>query len=483
MANNIHKIPNHCTAAKSMPLDIGVIHFVGIGGIGMSGIAEILHNLGYQVSGSDVSENANIDRLRMMGIKITIGQKAENVANASVVVKSTAVSMTNPEILAARENNIPVVKRSEMLAELTALKATIAVAGTHGKTTTTSLVGALLESAKLDPTVINGGIINAYGTNAYLGSGDWMVAEADESDGTFIKIPATVGVITNIDPEHLDFWGDFTSLKEGFATFINNLPFYGFAVLCNDHKEVKALGESIEDRRIVTYSIKEKNTDVRAVNIKNTVEGSSFDVEVSERLGGIDGGKIIKNVKLPIPGKHNILNALAAISVAIGLNIEDAIISKSFETFSGVKRRFTKVAEVGGVTIIDDYAHHPTEIKATLKAAKDVVGNSGRVIAVVQPHRYTRLEKLFVEFTKCFDDADKVVVTEVFAAGEQPILGADRDALVAAVNNNGGDAISLGSEGDLPKVIKEIMKSGDLVVCMGAGNISLWANELPAKLV
>ena len=468
--------PKRPMPAKTMPLDIGAIHFVGIGGIGMSGIAEILHNMGYEVQGSDANANANVERLQKMGIDVKIGQKAENVKNAAVVVKSTAVKNDNPEIKAARKNKIPVVKRSEMLAELTGLKATIAIAGTHGKTTTTSLVGRVLDEAGLDPTVINGGIINAYGTNARLGSGDWMVAEADESDGTFIKIPATAGIITNIDPEHLDYWGDYDSLKAAFKTFLKQMPFYGFAVLCADNKEVKKLAKQIKDRRIITYGIK-KDADIRATNIKHDVGGSRFDAEINEQK------RTLKGIKLSAPGQHNVLNALAAIAVGLELKIDDKVIISAFKNFEGVKRRFTKTGEVGGITIIDDYGHHPTEIAATLKAGKEVVnGGKGKIIAVVQPHRYSRLKNLFDEFLKCFKNADKVIVADVYEAGEKPIKGIDKEHLVKALKENGVDATALKSREDLAETVNEMANSGDLVICLGAGSITLWAQELPKEL-
>lgn len=472
--------------SHSMPFDVGTIHLVGIGGIGMSGIAEILHNLGYQVSGSDVAENANVERLRAMNIPVMIGHAPENVEEASVVVKSSAVPLTNPEIVAAREASIPVLKRSEMLAEITRLKATIAVAGTHGKTTTTSLVAKMLDSAGLDPTVINGGIINAYGTNARVGDGEWLVAEADESDGTFIRIPSTVGIITNMDPEHLDHWGTYDALREAFATFIDRLPFYGFAVLCADHPDVKALADAVTDRRILRYGMKEASLDLRAVNLRTTVEGTVFDLELSERM--CEGGEdcVIKDISLSLTGEHNVLNALAAIAVALELKVDRKAITSAFCNFAGVKRRFSKAGEINGVTIIDDYGHHPTEIKATLKAAREVIShskdNKGKVIAVVQPHRYSRLERLFVEFCGCFGDADKVIVSDVYAAGEQPIEGVDRDALVAALNNHGREAFALSSPEALPSMIHEHAETGDMVVCLGAGSITQWANNLPQAL-
>jgi UDP-N-acetylmuramate--alanine ligase len=464
-----------------MPLDIGTIHLIGIGGIGMSGIAEILHNLGYAVSGSDMAENANVKRLRGLGIKVHVGHDAKNIAkDIAVVVKSTAVPNSNPEIIEARAQQVPVVKRAEMLAELCRLKATVAIAGTHGKTTTTSLVSMMFESAGLEPTVINGGIINARGTNAYIGSGDWLVVEADESDGTFIRIPSTIGVISNIDPEHLDFWGDFETLKKAFRTFLENLPFYGLAVLCTDHDEVKKLGDSTTDRRIITYGI-EGEPDVKAVNIRQEVKGSTFDVEVSARVAG--KAATLKDVHLPMPGRHNVQNSLAAIAIGLELKVDHATIQSGFKKFGGVKRRFTITGEVDDITIVDDYGHHPTEILATLKTAKAVQeGTGGRVIAVVQPHRYSRLNHLFEEFSTCFTDADMVVVTQVYAAGEQPIEGVDADTLAARIKQHGVEASVIEGEKDLASAINTIAQPKDLVVCMGAGNISTWANALPAEL-
>ncbi len=450
----------------------------------MSGIAEILHNLGYQVSGSDMSENANVARLRSKGIIIHIGHDASNVEDVAVVVKSTAVPLTNPEIIEAKKRNIPVVKRSEMLAEITQLKATIAVAGSHGKTTTTSLIGHMLEAANMHPTVINGGIINAYGTNAYLGSGEWIITEADESDGTFVRIPATIGIITNLDPEHLDYWGDFDALRDGFKTFIQNLPFYGFAVMCFDHPEVKALANTIEDRRIVSYAIDDEDADVRALNIRFSRKGAHFDVHISASANNGEV-RILEDVFLPVFGKHNILNALSSIVVAVGLRFEDQTIYDALKAFAGVKRRFTYVATINGVSIIDDYAHHPIEIKATLSAARAVIDNvegGGKVIAVVQPHRYSRLENLFIDFSEAFSDADKVYVSDVYAAGEQPIAGVDSTTLVDALRQNNVDAYHLTAVEQLPEIIENDTRQGDLMIFMGAGNVTCWANELPQKM-
>ncbi|WP_296999918.1 MULTISPECIES: UDP-N-acetylmuramate--L-alanine ligase [unclassified Thalassospira] len=463
---------------NTLPLNIGTIHFVGIGGIGMSGIAEILNNLGYSVQGSDISDNANVQRLRALGIKVFVGHKEENVEDAKVVVISTAVKPTNPEVVAARAAMIPVVRRAEMLAELMRLKAAIAIGGTHGKTTTTSLVATMLDAAGLDPTVINGGIINSYGTNARLGEGDWMVVEADESDGTFVKVPSTISVVTNIDPEHLDHWKDFDQLREAFKNFVQNIPFYGFAVLCIDHPEVQALIGRVTDRRIFTFGFSPQ-ADVRAVNVRTNIGDSVFDVVIRERVDSEE--RVIKDVRLPMVGDHNVSNSLAAITVALELGIPDEKIVSAFDGFTGVKRRFTKTGEVDGVTIIDDYGHHPVEIKAVLKAARQATQNN--VIAVVQPHRYSRLHDLFEDFCTCFNDADNVIVADVFEAGESPIEGASRDALVEGLRNRGHRHVSaLEGPEKLAEVIKSEAKPGDLVVCLGAGSISAWANALPAQL-
>ncbi|NDF11702.1 MAG: UDP-N-acetylmuramate--L-alanine ligase [Proteobacteria bacterium] len=464
-----------------MPLGVGVIHLIGIGGIGISGIAEILHNLGYKVKGSDMTENYNVQRLRKLGIEVHIGHKAENVNGAAVVVKSTAVPNSNPEIIAAREQRIPVVKRAEMLAELTRLKASVAIAGTHGKTTTTSLVAMMFEAGGTNPTVINGGIINTVGTNAYLGKGEWLVVEADESDGTFIKIPSTIGVVTNIDPEHLDYWNNFDALRAAFRTFIDNLPFYGLGVLCNDHPEVRTLAKQITDRRILTYAVK-KDADIKAVNIRSTVAGSLFDVEISEHATGGKARKL-KGVKLPVPGRHNVQNSLAAIAIGLELGFDDKVITRAFEKFAGVKRRFTKTGVVDKITVIDDYGHHPVEIKATLATARDVQkSGKGRVIAVCQPHRYTRLNNLFDSFSKCFGDADAVVISEVYAAGETPIPGVTGKALSEVVKRTKKDTHYLEAPEKLAELINRIAKPNDLIVCLGAGTVTTWAHALPSEL-
>ncbi len=463
---------------RALPLDIGIIHFTGIGGIGMSGIAEILKNLGYEVQGSDLADNANVKRLRSLGIRVFIGHCAENLGAANVVVVSSAVKPDNPEVVEARSRLVPVVRRAEMLAELMRLKWAIAVAGTHGKTTTTSLIGTLLETAGLDPTVINGGIINAYGTNARLGAGAWMVVEADESDGTFVKLPSTIAVVTNIDPEHLDHYGSVEALHQGFESFVAAIPFYGVAVLCIDHPVVQGLIPKLMDRRIVTYGFNPQ-ADIRAEAVTLGADGAHFDAIATDRRDG--SSRTIARLHLPMFGQHNVQNTLAAVAVARELKLSDDMVRRAFASFKGVKRRFTKTGEWNGVTVIDDYGHHPVEIAAVLRAARSAT--HGSVIAVVQPHRYTRLKNLFEEFCTCFNDADTVLVADVYPAGEAPIPGVDRDALVAGLKAHGHrDVQPLASADALPAVVRELAKPGDFVVCLGAGSITAWANALPDDL-
>ena len=467
--------------ARTLSLDVGVIHFIGIGGIGMSGIAEILHNLGYKVQGSDMSESANVDRLRKLGIHIYIGHEAAHVDDASVVVMSSAVKANNPELMEARARRIPTVRRSEMLAELMRLKMSVAVAGTHGKTTTTSMLAHLFEGAGFAPTVINGGIINAYGTNARLGTGEWMVVEADESDGTFIKIPSTVAVITNIDPEHMEFYGSFDKLRAAFETFIQNLPFYGFAVLCIDHPEVQQLAARISDRRIITYGFNPQ-ADICGSNPTTTATGQRCDIACHNRNTG--EVELIQGFELPMHGKHNLQNALAAVAVLRELGAENSVLSASMAQFSGVKRRFTHTGTAHGIKIIDDYGHHPVEIAATLGSARQAQqAGGGRVIAVVQPHRYTRLRDLFDQFCTCFNDADHVVVTPIYSAGEDAIEGYSQQALVDGLRAHGHKSVHMiAGEDALAPIVAQLAQAGDMVVCLGAGSISLWANQLPATL-
>jgi len=458
---------------KGVATDIGTVHFVGIGGIGMSGIAEVMHNLGYTVQGSDIAEGYVIEGLRARGIKVMIGHAAQNVAGCAVVVTSTAVKRDNPEVVYALEHRIPVVRRAEMLAELMRLKSTVAVAGTHGKTTTTSMVACLLEAGGVDPTVINGGIINSYGSNARLGASEWMVVEADESDGSFLRLDGTIAVVTNIDPEHLDHYGSFEKVKDAFVEFIENVPFYGAAVLCVDHPEVQAVISKVRDRRVITYGFSAQ-ADVRGEHVTPVPGGNRFDIVIRDREGG---QRRIEGIELPMPGRHNVQNALAAIAVALEMGCGDAIIRDGFAGFGGVKRRFTKVGEVNGVTVVDDYGHHPVEIRAVLAAARE--GVKGRVLAVVQPHRFTRLRDLMDDFQTAFNDADAVYVTPVYPAGEAPIEGVDAAALVAGLKARGHrDAHVVGGSDELAVTLAETARPGDMVVCLGAGDITKWAAGL-----
>ena len=461
-----------------LPRDLGPIHFVGIGGIGMSGIAEVLLNLGYKVQGSDASENANVKRLIEKGAVIFIGHDAKNLGDAGVVVVSTAIKRDNPELSAAREKRLPVVRRAEMLAELMRLKQCVAIAGTHGKTTTTSLVATLLDAGGLDPTVINGGIINAYGTNARLGEGEWMVVEADESDGTFLKLPADVAIVTNIDPEHLDHFHTFDAIKDAFRHFIENLPFYGFAVMCLDHPTVQEVVGRIEDRRVITYG-ENPQADVRLLDVN--LEGGVCRFNVLLRDTKTAQATYLDNLVLPMPGHHNALNATGAIAVAYQLGLSPDQIRAALAGFGGVKRRFTRTGAWNGVEFFDDYGHHPVEVAAVLKAAR--ASTKGKVVAVMQPHRFTRLQSLFDPFATCFNDADVVIIADVYPAGEQPIPGVDRDALVNAIRAHGHRrAMGLPSPEVLPAMVREIVAPGDYVVCLGAGNITQWAYALPEQL-
>lgn len=457
---------------------LDTIHFVGIGGIGMSGIAEIMDNLGYKVQGSDLSENNNTKRLEARGVKIFRGHNAMNVKNVSYVVISSAVKEDNAEVVEARRLKIPVIRRAEMLAELMRLKCSVAISGSHGKTTTTSLVACLFEAAGLDPTVINGGIINNRSTNAYLGHGDYLVVEADESDATFIKIPSTIGVITNIDPEHMDYYKDFDTLIAAFKSFIRNLPFYGFGVACVDHPIVRKLIDGLTERKVITYGIDSKDANIIAFNIRQDVSSSTFDVKL--QLPNLNGAAVIENITIPTPGKHNVLNALAAIAIGVELDFGVKVIQEGFKNFQGVKRRFTRVCEYNGAEIIDDYAHHPVEVKATLATARVVAkARSGRVIAIFQPHRYSRLANLFADFTDCFAEADSAYIMDVYAAGEQQIEGASGKALAKAIEKTGVKCEFLDSHEKIAATISSIAKKGDIIVMMGAGSISNWANQLP----
>ena len=471
----LHKAPQ--------PHQFGRVHIIGIGGIGMSGIAEIMHNIGYQVQGSDLHSNANTKRLQDLGICVFAGHAAKHIDGAAVVSVSSAVDENNAELKAARLAHIPVVCRAEMLAELMRLKPCITIAGTHGKTTTTSLTAAILDFAGGDPTIINGGIINAYGSNARLGQGAWMVVEADESDGTFVRLPSTIGVITNIDPEHLDHYGDFARLRAAFDNYIRNIPFYGVGIVCLDHPEVRALVARITDRRLRTYGL-HKQADLQASNIREDGLRQHFDVVVRDKLHGTE--KRIKNLTLPMAGLHNLQNALAAIAVGLEMGVEEKQIRQALNGFSGVRRRFTHIGAVRGVDIFDDYAHHPVEIAALLEGARAMAKN--RVIAIVQPHRYSRLRDLFREFCGCMTMADRVLVLPVYAAGEQPIEKIDAAALVQGLHAAGHKQAA--SVGDVAALIKQLqadfangaLGAGDVIVCMGAGDITAIANDLPKKL-
>ncbi|OYW50837.1 MAG: UDP-N-acetylmuramate--L-alanine ligase [Novosphingobium sp. 28-62-57] len=463
---------------KGVGTEIGTIHFVGIGGIGMSGIAEVMHNMGYAVQGSDMAESYVVDGLRKRGITVMIGQKSENVDGVAVVVTSTAVKRDNPEVVAALENRIPVVRRAEMLAELMRLKNTVAVAGTHGKTTTTSMIACLLDAGGVDPTVINGGIINSYGSNARLGDSEWMVVEADESDGSFLRLDGTLAVVTNIDPEHLDHYGSFDKVKSAFVEFIENVPFYGAAMLCIDHPEVQAIIPKVRDRRVITYGFSAQ-ADVRGEAVTPIPGGNRFDVLLRQRDGSF---RRIEGLELPMPGRHNVQNALAAVAVAVEMGVSDDLICTGFAKFGGVKRRFTKVGEVDGVTVIDDYGHHPVEIRAVLAAAREGVpreGQGGRVIAVVQPHRFTRLRDHMEEFQGAFNDADVVYAAPVYPAGEAPIEGVDSAAMVEGIKARGHRSAHLIAGPDaLARELAATVQAGDMVVCLGAGDITKWAAGL-----
>ena len=467
-------------AATKLPLELGPIHFVGIGGIGMSGIAEVLMTHGYRVQGSDAKASKITDRLVSLGATFFEGQRAENIGEAAVVVISSAIKKGNPELEEARRRKLPVVRRAEMLAELMRLRSNIAIAGTHGKTTTTTMVATLLDKGGFDPTVINGGVIHAYGSNARAGAGEWMVVEADESDGSFNRLPATIAIVTNIDPEHMEHWGNFDALRKGFYDFVSNIPFYGLAVCCTDHPEVQALVGRVTDRRVVTFGFNAQ-ADVRAVNLSFDNGKAHFDI----LLQGEGEGSKIEGCTLPMPGDHNVSNALSAVAVARHLGMKKDQIRDALANFAGVNRRFTKVAEVDGVTIIDDYGHHPVEIAAVLKAARQAIaGREGaRVIAVHQPHRFTRLSSLFDEFCTCFNEADVVGIADVYSAGEDPIAGAGRDDLVSGLIAHGHrHARAVIDEADLARLFREQTRPGDIFVCLGAGTISAWANALPARL-
>jgi UDP-N-acetylmuramate--alanine ligase len=459
---------------------LGIIHFVGIGGIGMSGIAEIMHSLGYQVQGSDAAESSNTRRLQQYGIKIMIGHHAYNITGITYIVVSSAIKPDNPEIIAALERKVPVIRRAEMLAELMRLKCAVAISGSHGKTTTTSLVACLFEAAGLNPTVINGGVINQHSTNAYLGTSEYLIAEADESDATFIKIPSTIGIVTNIDPEHMDYYHTFENLFSAFKSFIRNLPFYGFGVACIDHPIVRTLVEQVTERRIITYGIESQDANVIAYNIKCDMSSSTFDIKIN--LPHNQGSAIIEQITIPTPGKHNVLNALAAICVGLELDFGIKVIKNGFHKFAGVKRRFTKVLEYGGMEIIDDYAHHPIEIQATLSTARNIANQrQSKVIALFQPHRYSRVAHLLADFAKAFKDADMVYILDIYAAGEAPIDGINSANLVKEILQHQANVKYI-TQGEIEETFKMNQQSGNLFMMMGAGSISSWAYQLAESL-
>jgi UDP-N-acetylmuramate--alanine ligase len=459
------------------PFARGPVHFIGIGGIGMSGIAEIMLQIGYPVQGSDAKAGANTERLQKLGARILIGHDGAHIEGASSLVYSTAIKADNPEMAAGREARLPLVRRAEMLAELMRLQYSVAVGGTHGKTTTTALIASLLDAGGMDPTVVIGGINNAYGANAKVGEGEWIVVEADESDGTFLKLKATVAVVTNIDPEHLDHYGEFDAVKRAFQDFVENIPFYGFAALCIDHPEVQAMASRIDNRRLVTYGTNPQ-AEVRAANVTMGPDGADFDIVVTPLKGD---PTTMEAVHLPMAGLHNVQNALAAVAVARELGVKDEAIREGLANFAGVRRRFTTTGDAGGVRVVDDYGHHPVEIASALKAARAV--SAGKVIAVVQPHRYTRLRDLFEEFCGCFNDADAVIVADVYPAGEAPIEGIDRDALVEGLRRWGHRrAVALAGPEALAAAVAEEASAGDLVICLGAGDITAWAYALPGQL-
>ncbi len=473
---------------RTMSPDIGTLHFVGIGGIGMSGIATLLADLGYTVQGSDMAESANVVRLREQGIRVSIGHEGAHIKTKegelpAAIVTSSAIKDDNPELIAARANKVPVVRRAEMLAELMRLKSSVAVAGTHGKTTTTSMVGQMLDFAGLDPTVVNGGIVNAYGTNTRFGQSAWMVVEADESDGSFIRLPATVAVVTNIDPEHMDHYGSFEKVKNAYRRFVLNLPFHGYALLCIDHPEVQTLAAQVSDRKVITYGFNPQ-ADIRADNIRMNGEGSTFDVIFAGWLSDDGREQKITDIHLSMLGKHNVQNSLVALGVAKEMGVDETTMKKAMGQFGGVKRRFTKTGDVEGIKIIDDYAHHPVEIDVVLKTARAaVVENKGNVIAVMQPHRYSRLQDLYEEFCRCFNDADHVIVTDVYEAGEKPIEGVGKEYLVKGLKEHGHRSVQLlHDKDDLPRMLSEISQNGDIIILMGAGNITHWAYALPDQL-
>jgi UDP-N-acetylmuramate--alanine ligase len=466
-----------------MPKSLGTIHIVGIGGIGMSAIAEVLLAQGHKVQGSDQKDSVNCQRLRGKGMIVHTGHHADNLAGATFVVISTAVKPGNPEFDAARAQGLPIVRRAEILAEIMRGFATISITGTHGKTTTTSLIAHLLADGGKDPTVITGGIINDWGSNARLGKGPWMVVEADESDGTFARIPTQIGIVTNIDPEHLDYFGTVENMHREFAQFFQQIPFYGLVVACIDHPVtrdmVDKLGLRADGRPLLTYG-EHADADLRLTKVEVIGSMTTLNVSLSSRVKG--GTRTLAGLQLPVPGHHNALNALAAFAVACEVGLSDEQIREGLARFAGVKRRFQPTGAWNGATIFDDYGHHPVEIAAVLKAAR-AGAQGGRVIAICEPHRYTRLRDLFDEFAACFVDADSVIIGPLYAAGEAAIPGVTHASLAMAIRDTGhGDATYVDTPRDLVPALKSRLKAGDTVLCFGAGTSTDWAHALPQWL-
>ena len=461
-----------------LPQNLGVIHFIGIGGIGMSGIAEILIQSGYLVQGSDINISDNTNRLKKIGVKIFIGQKSSNINNAKIIVVSTAITNTNIELIAAKKMFLPIVHRAEMLGELMRLKQSIAVGGTHGKTTTTSLISRIIEQNGMDPTIINGGIISSLGSNAKLGGGEWMIVEADESDGSFAKLNPTVAVVTNIDLEHLDHHGNEKKLEHAFFNFVSSIPFYGFICLCIDHPRVQKLISKLEDKKVITFGLS-ANADIRATNIIYKNNCMNFDLNISKRL---NTNTQVYNIEFSMIGLHNIQNALAAISIGLELNIPIESIQNSLKTFNGVQRRFEKVGDYNGSLIIDDYGHHPVEISSALSAAR-LIAPKNKIISIFQPHRYSRLRDLFEDFCSCFNDSDQVLLLDVYPAGEKVIKKFESINLAEGLIKYGHKKVSYVKDSNkLANIIKDNLIPGDLVICLGAGTITKIANNLEYDL-
>ncbi len=465
----------------------GTVHFIGLGGIGMSALALILNKVNIKVQGSDLSENYLTQSLRDKGIQYVVGHKAENITDdICLVVKTSIVKDNNLEIIAAQAKNLPIITRAKLLEMCMAQKIGVTIAGTHGKTSTTAMTSLMFELAGLDPTVINGGIIDYFKSNSKLGDGAYLVAESDESDGSFVSLPTKIGVVTNIEPEHLESYNhDFEKQKSYFEKYITQIAPDGLCVLCIDDAEVEKIYNKIkgQHKNLVTYSIK-KEADIMAYNIKSDATGSLFDVKFNYANSALNKSQItnLENVHLQVYGAHNVSNSLAPVAIAAFLEVGGDVIKNALAKFTGVKRRFTKVGEVDGVTIIDDYGHHPTEIKATLQAARQLV-NKHKIILVLQPHKYTRVHDLFNEFCTCVDEADTVIVSDIYSAGQQPIDGATQDNLIAGIKKTGHkNVIKLNNESELAALVKANAKAGDLVLFAGAGSITYWANKLPEQL-